>query len=76
MEKKMLLTVEQVKKLNALAQVNFEAAKAALDIANSVLGTKYGWLAKEVVWFENPDASTAEKYAHAHSAIAWAEWGK
>ena len=73
MENPMKLTKEQVMKLNKLAQENFEAAQIALDIANSVLGTEYGWLAKEVVWFENPDGGTAGKYAHAHSAIAWAE---
>lgn len=39
-----------------------------LEGINLVLGTQYGWLAGRVVWFENPNGSTAEKYAHAHDA--------
>lgn len=31
-----------------------------------------GWQ-KKVVWFENPEATVAEKYAHVHDALAWAE---
>ena len=37
-----------------------------LDLVNKACGTKYGWLAKRVVFFDDPDADTAKKYAHAH----------
>lgn len=67
------MTKEQIKKLNTLAQEDFEKAQAMLDGINMVLGTKYGWLNRRVVWFENPDASVAERYAHAHDAWAYAE---
>lgn len=37
-----------------------------LDMLNELAGTKYGWLNKRVAKFENPDGSTAERYANAH----------
>lgn len=67
------MTREIIKNLNEIAQINFARAKAMLDGINLVLGTKYGWLNKRVVWFENPNGSTAEKFAHAHDAYATAE---
>ena len=69
----MKLTKFQIKTLNEIAQIDFARAQAMLDGMNMVLGTKYGWLAKCVVWFENPDSSGAEKYAGAHDAYVWAE---
>lgn len=66
------MTKATIKTLNEIAQINFARAKAMLDGINLVLGTKYGWLNKRVVWFENPDGSTAEKFAHAHDAYAYA----
>ena len=60
-------------KLNEMAQVNFEKAQVMLEGINLALGTAYGWLGKRVVWFEKPDASTAEKYAFAHDAYACAD---
>ena len=68
----MRLTKAQVQNLNETAQDDFELAQKVLDSLNLMLGTKYGWLNKRVVWFENPDASTAEKYAHCYDAYAWA----
>lgn len=50
---------------------DFETAKGMLKMLNLIYGTKYGMLNKRVVRFENPDGSTAEKYAHVHDA--WAE---
>ena len=70
MENPMKLSYEQVKKLNEVAKENFEVAKGMLDMANSILGTKYGWLAKEVVWFDDPEKGYG---SGVHSAIAWAE---
>ena len=67
------LTKAQVKTLNTTAQEDFSRAQAMLDGINLVLGTNYEWLAKEVVVFENPNGSTAERYAHAHDAYAWAK---
>ena len=67
------LTKTQISTLNTIAQSDFPKAKAMLDGMNMVLDTQYGWLAGRVVWFENPNGSTAEKYAHAHDAWAWAE---
>lgn len=43
---------------------NFDKAQGMLEMLNAVYGTNFGFLNKRVVWFENPDASTAEKYAH------------
>lgn len=42
-----------------------------LEMLNEICGTKFGWLAKRVVIFENPNGSTAEKYAHCHDAACW-----
>lgn len=69
----MKLTKAQVKELNRVAQEDFPKAQAMLDGINLVLGTDYGWLAKEVVWFETHDKeNVAERYAHCHDAYAWA----
>ena len=70
---KIRLTRKQVALLNEIAKVDFQKAQAMLDGMNMVLDTQYGWLAGRVVWFENPNGSTAEKYAHAHDAWAYAE---
>lgn len=69
----MKLTKTQIATLNETAKTDFPKAKAMLEGMNMVLGTQYDWLAKRVVWFENPNGSTAEKYAHAHDAWAYAE---
>lgn len=68
-----MMTKEMINKLNTIAQVNFEEAKAMLDGINMVLGTKYGWLNKRVVFFDEPDSSTCIKYRNAHDAWAYAE---
>lgn len=62
---------EQLMKINAMACTNWEKAQGMLEMLNDICGTKYGWLNKRVVWFENPDGSTAEKYAHCHDAVAY-----
>ncbi len=67
------LTKAQVSTLNKIAKYDFQKAQAMLDGINMVLDTQYGWLAKRVVWFENPNGSVAEKYAHVHDAFACAE---
>jgi len=67
----MKLTKAQVSTLNKIAQSDFQKAQAMLDGINLVLDTQYGWLAKRVVWFENPNGSVAEKYAAVHDA--WAD---
>ena len=43
---------EMISKLNELAQEDFEKAKAMLDGINMVLGTKFEWLNKRVVFFD------------------------
>lgn len=45
---------------------NFEKAQGMLEMLNTIYGTQFGFLKKRVVRFENPEGSTAEKYAHAH----------
>ena len=56
--------------INDVAYENLEMAQALLDMFNGFFGTKYGWLGKRVVYFDNPDASVSEKYAHCHDAWA------
>lgn len=68
----MNLSRDVISKLNDIAKNDFEKAKAMLEGINLVLGTKYGWLGKRVVFFEDPDADVAEKYAHCHDALSWA----
>lgn len=62
---------ERIKHINEVAQENFDKAQGMLEMMNEICGTKFGWLNKRVVFFENPDASVAEKYAHAHDAYMW-----
>ena len=69
----MMMNKEMIATLNYTAQEDFNKAQSMLDGINLVLGTKYGWLAKRVVFFDNPDGSTAEKYAAAHDAYVYAE---
>lgn len=64
---------EMINRLNNMAQEDFEKAEAMLEGINMVLGTKYGWLNKRVVFFDEPDAPTCIKYKHAHDAWANAE---
>ena len=72
--KEMLLKRKQVKMLNDLAKEDWSRAQGMLDGMNEILGTDYGWLGKEVVWFETHDrANVAERYAHCHDAYAWAD---
>mgnify|MGYP004518121015 FL=1 len=49
---------------------NFDKAQGMLEMLNAVFGTQYGFRARRVVWFENPNGSTAERYAHCHDAYA------
>lgn len=67
------MTKAIIRKLNTIATEDFKKAKAMLDGINLIHGTKFGWLNRRVVFFEEPDASTAIKYAHAHDALAYAE---
>lgn len=60
---------ELISKINH--EENWDKAQGMLEMLNSVYGTQYGFLNKRVVRFDNPDGSTAEKYAHCHDA--WAE---
>ena len=57
-----------IQSLNLVAKVNFEVARETLDLWNEHWGTAYGWLNRRVVFFDDPNASTAEKYAHCHDA--------
>lgn len=50
---------------------NFEKAQGMLEMLNAIYGTRFGFLNKRVVRFDNPDASVAERYAHCHDV--WAE---
>lgn len=58
------MTKEMISKLNATAHVDFERAKAMLDVINMVLGTEYDWLNRRVVFYdENNKVHDAYAYA-------------
>ena len=59
---------ERIEKINDVATTDFARAQGMLDMLNDICGTQFGWLAKRVVIFENPNGSTAERYAHCHDA--------
>lgn len=61
---------ERIKTINETAQRNFEKAQGMLEMLNDLCGTKFGWLSKRVVYFEEPDASTCVKYRAVHDAWA------
>lgn len=68
--------LQRINKINETAKENFDKAKGMLEMFNDIYGTRFGLLGGRVVWFENPDGSVAEKYAHAHDAymnIGWRE---
>lgn len=50
---------------------NFDKAQGMLEMLNAIYGTKYGFLRKRVVRFDNPNESGVERYVHAHDV--WAE---
>lgn len=50
---------------------NWDKAQGMLEMLNDIYGTEFGFLNKRVVRFNNPKASTAEKYSSCHDA--WAE---
>lgn len=52
---KKLLTSTEVDILNKIAKHDFARAVAMLDGINFVLGTKYGWADKNVVWIGKID---------------------
>lgn len=65
----MTLTLkETIGQINEMAKENFEVAEWMLDVVNNTAGTSFGWLNGRVVMFDNPDASTAEKYMHCRDA--------
>ena len=66
------MTKEMIKKLNTIAQENFEKAQAMLEGINMIQVTEYGWLNKRVVFFDDT-SSVSRKYATAHDAWAYAE---
>ena len=59
--------------LNTIAQENFKKAQDMLEGINLLLNTRYEFLNKRVVFFDEPDAPTCIKYKHAHDAWANAE---
>lgn len=67
------MTKKMISKLNRMAQEDFGKAQAILEGINMVSEIEYGWLNKRVVFFDNPSASTAVKYASVHDAYAYAE---
>ena len=70
---KMKMTKTMISELNKIAQEDFDKAQLMLDGINLVLGTKYGWLNRRVVFFDEPDKSACIKYRNAHDAYAYAE---
>ena len=67
------MTRAMISELNTIAAEDFEKAQAMLEGINLVLGTKYGWLAGRVVFFDKPNGTVAERYASAHDAWTYAE---
>lgn len=49
------INADMIRKINHTAQENFDKAQGMLEMLNEVFGTRYGWLAKRVIRFENPD---------------------
>lgn len=59
---------EAIGQINEVAKEDFEVAEWMLDVVNNSVETSFGWLNGRVVMFDNPDASTAEKYMHCRDA--------
>lgn len=70
----MTITSNLIQEINHVASENFDKARGMLDMLNTLCGTKYGWLAKRVIRFENPDGSVAERYARCHDLVAELRW--
>lgn len=63
----MKVSQETIKKINLVAQENFDRARGMLTMLNELAGTEFGWLNKRVVWFEEP-----EKKYHSPCHDLWA----
>ena len=62
---------ERVKMLNQIAMKDFDFARTLLDAINEKNGTKYGWLAKRIVRFNEPDCgNVARMYAGCNDLYA------
>lgn len=64
----MMMDKETIGVLNTIAQENFKQAKAMLEGINLLLNTRYEFLNKRVVFFDDPDAPSCIKYKNAHDA--------
>lgn len=49
---------------------NFDKQKGMLEMLNCIYGTQFDFLARRVVRFDNPNGTTAERYAHCHDVYA------
>ena len=56
-----MMNRKMIEELNAIAQEDFERANAMLEGINLVMDTKYGWLNKRVVFFDESGSSTCIK---------------
>ena len=72
-EDEMKMTKTMISELNKIAQEDFDKAQVMLDGINLVMGTKYDWLNRRVVFFDEPDCATCIKYRNAHDAYAYAK---
>lgn len=68
-----MLTKEMIGVLNVIAIDDFSTAKKVLEYINILTNSQYDWLNKRVIFFDNPNESTSEKYKHAHDAYVWAQ---
>lgn len=63
-----MMDKETIGVLNTIAQENFKQAKAMLEGINLLLNTRYEFLNKRVVFFDDPDTPSCIKYKNAHDA--------
>ena len=53
-----------IHKINS--EPSFAKAEGMLEILNDIFGTKYGFVARRVVRFDDPDFEGIAKYMHVH----------
>jgi hypothetical protein len=56
-------------KINETAKTDINTASAMLQIYNDVMSVKYGFLAREVVFFADPDSSTCYRFRHCYDVL-------
>ena len=58
-----------IEKINKTAAIDIDAASAMLETYNDVMNVRYGFQAREVVFFADPDDDVCFRYRHCYDTL-------